>query len=73
MEFPREDLTETEKADLCALALWPALVKVRHRVPHAGLVWEVDVYEEANAGLVTVEVEIPGVGVLRNPVSASVR
>lgn len=59
LEFPRDDLTETEKSDLCALALWPPLVKVRHRLPHARLVWEVDVYKEANAGLVTAEVEIP--------------
>jgi CYTH domain-containing protein len=59
LEFPREDLAESEKGDLCALALWPPLVKVRHRLPHAGLVWEVDVYEGTNAGLVTVEVEIP--------------
>lgn len=62
LEFPREDLTEGERGDLCALALWPPLVKVRHRLPHAGLVWEVDVYEGANAGIVTVEIEIPTPG-----------
>ena len=62
LEFPRDDLTAEEMGDLSALALWPPLVKVRHRVPHGGLVWEVDVYEDANAGLVTAEVEIPAVG-----------
>ena len=59
VEFPREDVSAKEIGALRELALWPPLVKVRHRVPFGGLVWEVDVYEEANAGLVTAEVEIP--------------
>ncbi len=32
--------------------------KVRHRVTHAGRVWEVDEFEGANAGLVLAEVEL---------------
>lgn len=32
--------------------------KVRHDVPHAGHVWEIDVFAGANAGLVLAEVEL---------------
>ena len=44
---------------LLALCLPPIIEKVRHRVPHAGLVWEVDVFGGANDGLVVAEVELP--------------
>ena len=37
----------------------PIVAKVRHRVPHAGLTWEVDVFGGENEGLVVAEVEIP--------------
>ncbi|MCW2244535.1 CYTH domain-containing protein [Azospirillum fermentarium] len=32
--------------------------KIRYRVRHAGLIWEIDVFEGANAGLVIAEVEL---------------
>jgi len=32
--------------------------KTRYRIPHAGLVWEVDVFHGDNAGLVLAEVEL---------------
>lgn len=32
--------------------------KTRYRVPHAGHVWELDVYEGSNAGLVIAEIEL---------------
>lgn len=35
-----------------------AVVKTRHHVKHGGLLWEVDVFEGANAGLVVAEVEL---------------
>lgn len=46
-------------------ALWPAteglrLVKRRYRLPAGALIYEVDVYEGALAGLVVAEVEFPG-------------
>ena len=34
------------------------IAKTRFTIPHAGYVWEVDVYEGAHAGLVTAEVEM---------------
>ena len=44
---------------LLELCLAPIIEKVRHRVPHAGLVWEVDVFGGVNEGLVVAEVELP--------------
>jgi CYTH domain-containing protein len=35
------------------------LDKTRHYVPHAGLVWHVDVYEGSLDGVVLAEVELP--------------
>lgn len=40
---------------LCAR---PLIEKTRHFVPHAGHVWEVDVFSGDNAGLVVAEVEL---------------
>ena len=37
----------------------PLIEKVRHRVAFDGRVWEVDVFEGENAGLVLAEVELP--------------
>jgi len=36
----------------------PQIIKTRYRVPHAGKIWEVDVFQEANAGLTVAEVEL---------------
>ncbi|MCO6411148.1 MAG: CYTH domain-containing protein [Thiogranum sp.] len=36
----------------------PPVEKVRYHVHHAGRVWEVDVFEGANAGLVVAEIEL---------------
>lgn len=58
-EFPRSGMTAEEIEDLRRMALWPPLVKTRYDLPHGDLVWEVDVYEGRNAGLVTAEVELP--------------
>jgi CYTH domain-containing protein len=37
----------------------PLIEKTRYRVPWAGRVWEVDVFEGENEGLVLAEVELP--------------
>jgi adenylate cyclase len=42
-------------AELCAEGV---VSKTRHRIPHAGHVWEVDVFDGANAGLVLAEIEL---------------
>jgi adenylate cyclase len=45
--------------EMLALCAGRSLAKTRHDVPHGGLVWEVDVFEGALAGLVIAEVELP--------------
>lgn len=44
-----------ELLELCAR---PLIRKIRYRVPHDGLVWEVDEFEGQNEGLVLAEVEL---------------
>ena len=58
-EFARDHVSPEEIRDLQTLALWPPLVKTRYRVPHAGFVWEIDVYDGVNQSLITCEVEVP--------------
>ena len=36
----------------------PLIEKVRHRIEHAGMVWEVDEFLGANAGLMVAEIEL---------------
>lgn len=55
--IPRTDAD----AMLATLALCPPVEKIRHHVPHAGHVWEVDVFAGANAGLVLAEIELAAV------------
>jgi adenylate cyclase len=43
---------------LTQLCRRPLIEKVRYRIPHAGLVWEVDEFEGENAGLILAEVEL---------------
>ena len=51
--IPPEDARE-----LIALAPNAPVEKTRFRIPHDDVIWEVDVFEGANAGLVTAEVEL---------------
>ena len=53
-EIPRADAEEM----LATLAVTPIVEKVRYRVAYGGLVWEVDEFGGANAGLVVAEVEL---------------
>jgi CYTH domain-containing protein len=41
------------------LCVRPVIDKVRYRIEHAGRIWEVDVFDGANEGLVVAEVELP--------------
>lgn len=53
-EIPRRDAEEMLE-HLCAR---PLIEKVRYIVEHAGHVWEIDVFEGDNAGLVVAEIEL---------------
>ena len=43
---------------LAGLAGGSLISKTRYRLPHRGLVWEVDVFAGDNAGLIVAEVEL---------------
>ena len=47
-----------EARELLDLAIGNRIEKVRYEIPHAGFVWEIDVYEGALAGLTVAEVEL---------------
>lgn len=70
-ELETEKVTPSneETITLMGLALYPPIEKVRYRIPHKGLTWEVDVYQGDNEGLITVDVEMPSLDwVLEFPV-----
>jgi CYTH domain-containing protein len=46
-------------AMLDAMCAGRRIAKTRYDVPHGGLMWEVDVFEGALAGLIIAEVELP--------------
>lgn len=48
----------TDARELMGLAAPHVVAKIRHLVPHGGLVWEVDVFSGHHAGLVLAEVEL---------------
>jgi adenylate cyclase len=56
-EFEYE-IPPADAQELLALCLPTVIDKTRYRVPHGGLVWEVDVFHGDNAGLIIAEVEL---------------
>ncbi len=52
------DIPPEEAAELLRLCEPPLIEKVRHRLEHDGLVWEVDEFLGDNQGLVVAEVEL---------------
>lgn len=55
-EYPIPLADATELLD--GLCEQPLIEKYRHRIEHAGIVWEVDEFLGANAGLVVAEIEL---------------
>jgi adenylate cyclase len=53
-EIPVADANEI----LDSLCERPLIEKTRYRVPHGGLVWEIDEFEGENGGLIVAEVEL---------------
>ncbi|MGH8507649.1 MAG: CYTH domain-containing protein [Gammaproteobacteria bacterium] len=43
---------------LCSLCLKPLIEKTRYKIEYAGHLWEIDVFEGDNAGLVVAEIEL---------------
>lgn len=58
------DIPAAEAEQLLALCGTALVEKTRYEVPHRGHVWEVDVFEGRNAGLVVAEIELDSVGEL---------
>ncbi|WP_305044258.1 CYTH domain-containing protein [Geoalkalibacter sp.] len=52
--IPAEDAARL----LDELCLKPLIEKIRHAVPYAGMLWEIDVFSGDNAGLVVAEIEL---------------
>lgn len=59
LETEKDAVLLVEQNEMIALALYPPIEKVRYRIPYQGLVWEVDVYQGDNQGLITADVELP--------------
>ncbi len=60
LETPAKEVTEEEVRKLMSLAISPPIIKTRYTVKSGqGIIWEIDVYEEENTGLITVDAEIP--------------
>lgn len=57
-EFEYEIPLADAEQMLAALCVQPVIEKTRYRIPHAGLIWEVDEFGGANAPLVLAEVEL---------------
>lgn len=54
--------SQEERSTLKRLSLVPPIEKIRYRIPFEDLTWEIDVYQEENKGLITVDVEFPEIG-----------
>ncbi|BCU07128.1 CYTH domain-containing protein [Allochromatium tepidum] len=58
LEFEYPIPVDDAETLLRELAVSPLIEKTRYRVPHAGHLWELDVFAGANAGLVLAELEL---------------
>jgi CYTH domain-containing protein len=67
LEFEYPIPMEDAGAMLLRLCNGRVIEKTRYRVPFAGRIWEVDVFEGDNAGLVLAEVELPSADAVVEP------
>ncbi len=58
LETPQKEVTAEEITKLIELAVCPPIVKERYKIQQQDLIWEIDVYQADNEGLITVDVEI---------------
>jgi CYTH domain-containing protein len=59
LETEKSEVSLEERVTLKSLARLPVIEKVRYRIPYSDLIWEVDVYQGENLGLITADVELP--------------
>ena len=53
------NLDDKEIRRLIGLSCKKPIEKIRYKIKHKNLVWEIDAYQKENEGLITVEAEIP--------------
>lgn len=56
-EFEYE-IPPSEAKDLLALTLYGPVEKTRYKYPHAGKIWDVDLFHGSNEGLMLAEIEL---------------
>lgn len=59
LETPGKEISEKEIIKLQQLAISPPVSKIRYSVEYENLIWEIDVYQGDNSGLITADVELP--------------
>lgn len=57
-EFHKK-LDKKEIKKIIKLSIEKPIYKIRYKVKHKGSMWEIDVYQRENKGLITAEIEIP--------------
>ena len=57
----KQNLPKAEIEELVKLAICKHIEKIRYKIPFEALVWEIDVYQGDNDGLITADVELPSV------------
>lgn len=53
------NLNELEIKKIIGLSIKKPIKKIRHKIKIGSLIWEIDVYQGENKGLITAEVELP--------------
>lgn len=59
LETLAQEISQEEKEKLINLAVSPSIRKVRYPIQVGTLLWEIDVYQDLNLGLITADVELP--------------
>lgn len=59
-EFEYEIPVEDAEGMMAEYSVGRPIEKVRHKIPHAGRVWEIDEFRGAHDGLVLAEIELDG-------------
>ena len=59
LETEKSESTLEERQFLELMSIYPAIKKIRYKLRHESLLWELDIYQEKNLGLITVDIELP--------------
>jgi len=59
LKTPPQAITPEEQETLMQMAISPPIIKERYKIGYNDLIWEIDVYQGENQGLITADVELP--------------